>query len=165
MEIITEESWEESSFYERLSSTRYLFVIFKENENSEFVLSKAKFWNVPATDLEKIGVIWQDTVNKIRNDEVGLRFNEDTGRVENNFIASSESSHYSYEQEGVYLSDVNMLCHVRPHSKISSYVLRDGFTRRPEVKEQYSNILPSGEWMPNQCFWFNKSYLKEIADD
>lgn len=66
---IVEETWEESAFYNQLSSKKFLFVIFKKTSNGIDILKEIKFWNFPVTDLEKAQWVWEETVNRIKNNQ------------------------------------------------------------------------------------------------
>ena len=39
--------WEDSEFREQIVPTRFMFVIFNEDENNEYRLTRVKFWNLP----------------------------------------------------------------------------------------------------------------------
>lgn len=93
-----EESWEESALHECLAPTRFLFVIFRENERGEWVFERVKFWNMPEADLEEVRRVWQRTVDILRRG-VSLR---DTGHgVANDLPKQTESP----------------VAHVRPHGR------------------------------------------------
>lgn len=164
MDIINE-IWEDSEFREQIVPTRFMFVVFNEDEEHEYRLSKIKFWNLPDDDEEKARFIWEDTVDKIKNDRINFRYDPTKDRVENDFIASKESSNYPLEQEDGAIVKTNMVCHVRPHGRVSAYILRDGFTRRADEIEKWSYPVPNGEWASPYSFWFNNSYIKSILED
>ena len=108
---IIHETWEESTLLDYLEPAKFLFVIFSENKNGEYVFERIKFWNIPFEDLEEVRKVWERTVQVIK-DGVQLRFD---GKVtHNNFPKSTE----------------NRVSHVRPHAKDSSdtYPLPDGRT-------------------------------------
>jgi DNA mismatch repair protein MutH len=58
------EKWESSTLLEQLSK-RFLFVVFKKNEDGEPFLLKLKFWNMPNKDLEVMKEVWDDAKRKI----------------------------------------------------------------------------------------------------
>ncbi|MDY6073454.1 MAG: Sau3AI family type II restriction endonuclease [Eubacteriales bacterium] len=106
---IINETWEESKLREYLEPAKFLFVIFHENRNGEYVFERLKFWNIPMQDLEEVHNVWSRTVQIIK-DGVVLTFD---GRVtHNNFPKSTESS----------------VSHIRPHAKNlnDTYPLPDG---------------------------------------
>lgn len=108
---IINETWEESTLLDYLEPAKFLFVVFRENNEGEYVFEKIQFWNIPFEDLEDVRKVWERTVEVIK-DGVELRFD---GRVtHNNFPKSSE----------------NRVAHVRPHAKDSTdtYPLPDGRT-------------------------------------
>lgn len=65
-EIINEE-WEESMIFDAFTK-RFLFVIFKEQEG-DYRLHNLMFWTMPPVDLEKAKEFWEDTKNRIINDD------------------------------------------------------------------------------------------------
>lgn len=106
---IINETWEESTLLNYLEPAKFLFVVFRESENGEYVFERVKFWNIPLEDLEEVRKVWEQTVQVIK-DGVQIHFN---GRVNcNNFPKSTE----------------NRVSHVRPHARDSSdtYPLPDG---------------------------------------
>lgn len=98
---LVNETWEESYLYERLNR-KFLFVIFKKDENDEHRLYKAMFWNMPAKDLEQAEKYWLDTKNKVEQ------------RDFENFYKASHKKTF----------------HVRPkgRNKLDRYQLSDGST-------------------------------------
>lgn len=108
-ELITEE-WETSTFGTYLSETRFLFVVYKFDENNDLHLKGCQFWNIPYYDLENdVRSVWCKT-KKVLLD--GLQIVRRNGKNCNNFPAASE----------------NPVCHVRPHAQNAqdTYELPDG---------------------------------------
>lgn len=108
---IIKEDWDSSEFRNYLEPTKFLFVIFQENDDGEYVFEKVMFWNIPAEDLEEVRRVWERTVQVIK-EGVQLRFD---GRVmRNNLPKQSESR----------------VAHVRPHARDmeDTYPLPDGRT-------------------------------------
>lgn len=96
-----EESWEESELYDYLAPTKFLFVIYKENQQGLFVFERVKFWNIPSADLEEVGRVWTRTVQTIRE---GVRLYRTPRGVCNNLPKATESP----------------VAHVRPHGRDGS---------------------------------------------
>lgn len=106
---IIKEDWENSNLRQYLEPTKFLFVVFKENEKNEYVFERSFFWNIPAKDLDEVRNVWERTVQIIK-DGVKIEFD---GRVyRNNLPKQSE----------------NRVAHVRPHAKNmnDTYPLPDG---------------------------------------
>ncbi len=106
---IIKEDWENSELRNYLEPTKFLFVIFRENAQTEYVFEKVIFWNIPAEDLKEVQCVWERTVQVIK-EGVQLRFD---GRVmHNNLPKQSESR----------------VAHVRPHARDmqDTYPLPDG---------------------------------------
>ena len=98
IKLSQETEWEESELYNYLAPTKFLFVIFRENDNSEYVLDRVKFWNIPVLDLEEVGRVWQKTVDTIRH---GVVLEDTPNGLENNLPKQAESA----------------VAHVRPHGR------------------------------------------------
>lgn len=105
IELSKETIWEESEFYNYLAPTKFLFVIFQENDAGELVFSKTMFWNIPQEDLLEVQKVWEQTVAIIRE---GVVLTETPRGVSNNLPKQSE----------------NRVAHVRPHG-------RDGTDKLP----------------------------------
>lgn len=95
---LSQETWEESTLYNYLAPTKFFFVIFAENENGEYELSRAMLWNIPNDDLEEVHRVWERTVKIIRE---GVILTPTAQGVSNNLPKSSEST----------------VAHVRPHGR------------------------------------------------
>ena len=95
---LVNETWEESTFGTYLEQTRFMFVVYKFDENDNLVLKGCQFWNIPYQDLQKdVKSVWEKTVNVLKK---GLQVTVDNrGRRSNNFPNASE----------------NRVSHVRPH--------------------------------------------------
>jgi len=105
IELSQEEEWEESNLYNYLAPTKFLFIIFQENEEGELVFERVKLWNIPNRDLEEVRRVWERTVQTIRE---GVVLEQTSRGVTNNLPKQSES----------------VVAHVRPHG-------RDGNDRLP----------------------------------
>ncbi|MBO6152870.1 MAG: restriction endonuclease, partial [Clostridia bacterium] len=111
---LIEETWEESTLREELEPTIFMFTIFEELPGGKpghrnCVFRGVKFWNMPAEDLEEVRVVWERTVQTIRD---GVQLIPDGKRVRNNLPKQRE----------------NRVAHVRPHAqnKEDTYPLPDG---------------------------------------
>lgn len=148
-ELINEE-WEESTFYNDLSSKRYLFVVYKKHGN-DYVLMGCQLWNMPYADLKEARKGWED-IQKIVNDGPLLckkfKRNGINFEVKNNFPKKNN----------------NRVIHIRPHTSERYYVLDTG-----EIignNPAYGDELPDGRIMTKQSFWLNNTYiLSQLNDD
>ena len=106
---IIKEDWETSELREILEPTKFMFVIFKENQAGEYVFERVMFWNMPAQDLEEVQRVWERTVAIIK---AGVQLSFDGRITRNNLPKQSESR----------------VAHVRPHGRDShdTYPLPDG---------------------------------------
>lgn len=140
------ESWETSTFRDMLDSSKFFFIVFKENNKGEYVFQGGKFWSMPEYDLETIVKgAWQETVDTLN---YGVKLVYEKGRVKNNFIKASD----------------NRIIHVRPHAAKASYMKND--TKNADelpVKAHWTNKPDtySEDWMTKQCFWLNNNYILE----
>lgn len=106
---IVNQEWEDSDLYEYLTQTKFLFVVFKETDNQKLVLSRLKFWNMTAYDLEEVRIVWERTKEVVC---AGIELTEVNGRIKNNLPKRYESR----------------VAHVRPHATnaLDTYPLPDG---------------------------------------
>lgn len=107
---LVEEEWEDSTFGNYLRETRFLFVVYKYDQQGELRLKGCQFWNIPYGDLEgDVKSVWEKAQKVLRE---GLHVEKKNGKNYNNFPKSSE----------------NPVCHVRPHAQNSkdTYELPDG---------------------------------------
>lgn len=101
IKLSKETEWEESELYNYIAPTKFLFVIFQENDNGEYVFERVKFWNIPNDDLDEVQRVWERTVKTINK---GVILEAKNGKVCNNLPKQSESA----------------VAHVRPHGKDGS---------------------------------------------
>lgn len=145
----------ESDFYNALTK-RFLFAVFKrlnddKPSDDEQVFLGAKFWYMPAKDLDIVEGVYNDTAQTIRD---GVRLEVKGNRVLNNFIPAS----------------AKRISHVRPHVSYAQYVKGPNSNELPTPAtwinrtddEKYD---PSGRYMPTQCFWLNAAYIGEQVQD
>lgn len=107
---LTEEEWDDSTFGNYLRETKFLFVVYKFDDNNELRLKGCQFWNMPYNDLEQeVRIVWEKTKQLIID---GLKIEVRDGKNYNNLPKASE----------------NRVCHVRPHGRNANdtYELPDG---------------------------------------
>lgn len=135
-ELINQD-WENSDLRETLESTKYLFFVFKM-ENNEYVFKGIKLWNMPELIIEnEVQTMWQKTVDVIKNGNIVKAINN--GIRETNFPSATQSR----------------VCHVRPHA-------RDAQDTYPlPVADKLTGLTE----YTKHCFWFNRGYLEEILEE
>ena len=107
---LIEEEWEDSTFGNYLRETRFLFVVYKFDENDVLRLRGCQFWNIPYADLEEdVRTVWERTKTVLKE---GLQVTLVNGVHRNNFPKATE----------------NRVSHVRPHAQNANdtYELPDG---------------------------------------
>ena len=106
---IIEEEWETSKLRELLEPTKFMFVLFRENNENEYLFERVQFWNMPSDDLEEVQRVWERTVEIVR-DGVELHFD---GRIMHNNLPKATESN---------------VAHVRPKAQNAKdvYPLPDG---------------------------------------
>ncbi len=107
---LVQEKWETSTFGTYLRETRFLFVVYRKDEEGILYLKGSQFWNIPYNDLErKVKFVWEKTRQIIRE---GIQTASRGKRTINNLPKAS----------------ANPVCHVRPHARNASdtYELPDG---------------------------------------
>ena len=98
IELSREDIWEESELYNYLAPTRFMFVIFQERDDGQYVFDRIKFWNIPNDDLDEVGRVWSRTVQIIRR---GVSLIRTPYGVSNDLPKQTESP----------------VAHVRPHGR------------------------------------------------
>lgn len=106
---IIKETWDESSLRNYLEPARFMFVVFQEDDEGEYVFDHVMFWNMPLEDLEEVKTVWSRTVQTIKD---GVELWSDGKVTHNNFPKATE----------------NRVAHVRPHARDANdtYPLPDG---------------------------------------
>lgn len=132
-ELAEETEWEDSQIYNYLSDKRFLFVVYKENNEGEMILKGCQFWNIPYFDLNaNVQLTWERTKLVIKE---GIKVEYVNGVRRNNFPTQKD----------------NPVCHVRPHGRDANDVdeLPDGssFTKQcfwlnnTYIKSQLNDIF------------------------
>lgn len=164
---ITDIEWEDSTLFEKLESTKFLFVIFDKTANGSVILKKAQFWSMPVSDLEQVvKKIWQGEKQKI-NEGVKLTYKKESNKkgyvISNNLIKATDKQ----------------IIHIRPSAAESQYcgpyrrsdnklmnnarqlpVSAQWFNRPKELTDELQD-----DWMTKQAFWLNNSYIFEEIKD
>ncbi len=153
---LVKENWEDedgnpaATLNTYFTESKFLFVVFKSDQDGTNYLQGVKFFKVPAKD--KNGIIkqaWQQTINTL-NEGVQLTYDTNRRRVSNNLISSKD----------------RMIIHVRPHASHSSYV--DNADSNPLPAPAHWINKPEGfsdNFMTTQSFWINNEYIKEAVKD
>ncbi|WP_394274254.1 Sau3AI family type II restriction endonuclease, partial [Staphylococcus hyicus] len=156
-EWINEEGEPNASWYNFLLESRFLFVVFKEVKG-DVIFKGIKFHSISEDVINTtIKEVWQDTRDKL-NEGVILKvkpYNNNKGYVvENNFIKPSDGK----------------ICHVRPHASYSDYRENGKYANQLPTKAKWVNHTGnyeelSEDWMTDQSFWLNNTYInQQIAD-
>lgn len=148
---VANEEWETSELREMLSSTKFLFVVFKEIDDShqEYEFVGVKLWNMPINDIEdKVRLVWEKT-HEILNNELIL--NVKNNKVSNNFPNMSD----------------DLIAHVRPHAK--DRTVTNPLPKTTKIKINYNDgsvdlSYLGGNKFTRQSFWLNRSYILSIVN-
>lgn len=141
------EDWETSSFRARLETSRFFFVVFREDHEGMWRLDRCLFWAMPANEIEgPAKACWDETRKVIRKGVELNPYRDASGKlkVTNNLPGMAD----------------NPIVHVRPHTSKAAYRFADGTEIGDITRNAYE--LPDGRWMTRQSFWFNKGYLEHI---
>lgn len=130
-EIINENEWENSSFYEILEH-KFLFIFFKY-ENNNLILNKVKFWNMPYKDRLKAKEVWIQTKKILLSGEI-------VKEVKNNTRFTNFPN-----------KKLNNVAHVRPHAKNKNDTCELPINDKLTFVNEYTK----------HCFWLNNSYVKD----
>ncbi len=91
-DIISEDEWNESDWYNTIAARRFLFIVFRKKKGGsadDSVLERVFFWSMPYKDIKAAEVFWRDTRDKVRSGDYA------------HFIKSSE----------------HPVCHARPKAR------------------------------------------------
>ena len=96
---LIKEDWDDSTFGNYLRETRFLFVVYKFDNNEVLRLQGCQFWNIPYVDLEnEVRDVWEKTKSVF---EEGLKIEIVNGQYRSNFPKAKD----------------NRVSHVRPHAR------------------------------------------------
>ena len=96
---LIKEDWDDSTFGNYLRETRFLFVVYKFDNNEVLRLQGCQFWNIPYVDLEnEVRDVWEKTKSVL---EEGLKIEIVNGQYRSNFPKAKD----------------NRVSHVRPHAR------------------------------------------------
>lgn len=143
MKEFVNQEWEDSDFYNILSSKRFLFVVFRKVGN-EYILKGCQLWNMSVEHLEIVRNEWETSQRILKEGLVLQKKYDKDGRnfkIKNNFPKKSETK----------------ITHIRPHTSKRYYVLENG-----EVigeNPTYGDELPDGRIITKQSFWLNNTYI------
>lgn len=107
---IIEEDWRNSSLRNLFEEQKYLFVVFRYDENNVLRLDKIKLWNMPISVLDTyVKDTWEETIRVIKE---GVQLEVRGNKSFDNLPGPK----------------FNGVCHTRPHAKNSedTYELPDG---------------------------------------
>lgn len=136
-EIINEE-WAESEFRDKLTTTKYMFFIFKKQQD-DYIFKGIKLWNMPLSTIDSnVKITWLKTQEIIRTGNI-VKKNNENGRRTTNFPGMIE----------------NAICHVRPHA------VNNNDTYELPVKDK----LTGASKYTKHCFWLNNKYLEKILEE
>lgn len=62
---IVNQDWEDSDFFNVLER-KFLFAVFKEEENGDMIFKGASFWNMPYEDKKEAQSVWEKTKRQIQ---------------------------------------------------------------------------------------------------
>lgn len=131
---IIEQDWETCDLREELETTKYMFFVFKK-ENNEYIFKGIKLWNMPELDIEtSVMEMWKKTYNTIKSGNIVKSITN--GIRKTNFVGTSE----------------NEVCHVRPHGRNANDVCNLPVADKLTGATEYTK----------QCFWINNTYIEEI---
>lgn len=143
---LVNETWENSTLFKYFDTTRFLFVIYKAEDDC-YKLIGSQLWNMPYNDLNNIVRMgWENIQNSIIE---GVKF-----------IPKQTKKGIIYLNSLPKKKD-NPILHIRPHAQKSAFLFKDG-TQIGDLSN--ANELPDGQWMTTQSFWINNTYLYTQLD-
>ena len=129
-EDILEEEWETSLFYRQISR-KFMFVFFKEQEDSTYVLEKVSFWNMPQQDLDKVEEVWDNVYDCVLTGRIVEKIED--GRRYTNFTKATD----------------NPISHIRPHAQ----------TKEDTYPLPIPDQLTQATEYTKHCIWLDRKYV------
>lgn len=149
-DLLAETEWEDSEFG-KVCNSKFLFVVFKENEQRVYELRGCEFWSMPSEMVDAAEATWEETRRVV---EGGVKFIE---------CAPCCNGGRPTIKNDLPGSGFNHVAHVRPHASQSAYRFEDG-TEIGNVARDTSE-LPDGRAMTKQCFWLDKGVVEKLLKD
>ena len=149
-DLLAETEWEDSEFG-KVCNSKFLFVVFKENEQGVYELRGCEFWSMPSEMVDAAEATWEETRRVV---EGGVKFIE---------CAPCCNGGRPTIKNDLPGSGFNHVAHVRPHASQSAYRFEDG-TEIGNVARDASE-LPDGRAMTKQCFWLDKGVVEKLLKD
>ena len=144
IELAQNDNWEESHVFQEICNKRYMFVVFKEVESGEYVLSQVKFWGFPERLVDEAKRVWNETRTIINE---GVQLTQTKKGVVTNFPQSK----------------VNKFLFTKIHATNSYYEIeKNVFVGKGKLSD--TNPLPDGRRITKHSFWIPKKFLKDILD-
>lgn len=172
---LVDETWEESTVYGEMVERSFLWAIFKHDGN-DFVFKGAKFWILPKEDIETIRQGWED-IRDIVKSGVSFAFDKKadgsfvkTKRGMNRILNSFPDTRNTNPEKKEYslcraAKPYNKIISIRPHARLVYYDLKSLGYSDTESPRSNGSVLPNGDIMTKQCFWFNNEYILEQISD
>lgn len=130
---IVDEDWENSNLKEILEH-KFLFIFFQIKGNKLF-LKSAKFWNMSASDISKVELVWEKTKQVVREGNIVTQVS-DQGIRKTNFPSKKFSS----------------IAHVRPHAQNANDTFPLPILDKLTGLNSYTK----------HSFWLNSTYIKDV---
>ena len=144
IELAQNDNWEESHVFQEICDKRYMFVVFKEGEKGEYVLSQVKFWGFPERLVDEAKRVWNETRTIINE---GVQLTQTKKGVSTNFPQSK----------------VNKFLFTKIHASNSYYEIeKNVFIGKGKLSD--TNPLPDGRRITKHSFWIPKKFLKDILN-
>lgn len=174
---LVQEDWESSQCYSDMVDREFFWSVFQRNKNGDLIFRGVKFWSIPDSDEKTIRQGWEDIKEIVKQ---GVRFEFDvdgdgnyilTSRGRNRILNSFPDSKNTDPKRKEYRicpspKPLNEIISIRPHRSQVYYDLKNNLQYKDtESSETNGSVLPNGDIMTQQCFWYNKEYiLKQIGD-
>lgn len=140
---IVKQKWDNSNFYKMLEENRFLFVIFKKDEDGNLVNFEGfKFWNFPVADMVFAKDVFNETKRVVKSGKIVKEIRKYKNGKEKRFTYFPGSK-------------FNGVAHVRPHGKDSSDTIE------LPIKEALTGEIV----YTKHCFWLNADYIRKSLEN
>ena len=143
-ELVENNDWEDSHVYKEICNKRFMFVIFKESENGEYLLDNVKFWGFPDRLMDEAKRVWEETRTIIRD---GIQLTITNKGVSTNFPQSQK----------------NPYIFTKIHATNTYYEIEKGqFIGKGKLSD--TDVLPDGRRITKHSFWMPKKFIQEVLN-
>ena len=137
---LVQESWDDSEIRNLFESVKWVFAVFKEQDDCIEIFEKIVIWSMPQEVIDnEVKIVWEETKDVLNSGKIVKRIiinKNEKKQFLTNFPHSTE----------------NKIIHIRPHAKNAEDTLVLPIPDKLTGKLEYTK----------QCFWLDRRYILKI---